>query len=103
MKWYKVWTSDLSAPVLLLKAESLKEAIRKAKEESPSYDQGEEYKSANKCRFFTKNKQTEWRQPLIGKPYPVTVTVDYCKPHNSSCTCKGVKADCDFYPEVRKK
>ena len=36
-KWYKVWTKDLSAPVLLIKAETLSEAIKQAKEESPAY------------------------------------------------------------------
>ena len=103
MKWFKVWTSDLSAPVMLIKAEDQREALKKAKEESRSYDRIEEYKPANKCRFFTKSKQTEWRQTLTGKHYPVTVTVDFCKPHQSACTCKGIKANCDFYPEVRNK
>lgn len=103
MKWYKVWTSDLSAPVMLIKAEDQREALKKAKEESRSYDQVQEYKEANKCKFFTKRKQTEWRHTMTGRQYPVEVVAAYCRPHNSPCRCNGERAKCDFYPEVRNK
>lgn len=103
MKWYKVWTSDLSAPVMLIKAEDQREALKKAKEESRSYDQVQEYKEANKCKFFTKRKQTEWRWTLTGRQYPIETTVAICRPLSAPCQCNGTKENCSIYPQMIKK
>ena len=104
MKWYKVYTSDLSAPVLLIKAASETEALRKAREESRSYDLIEEYKAANKCEYYRREKLVTQRTTPQGMRHVVKIEVTRClrsqlKP---PCTCKGIKEKCDFYPENRK-
>ena len=103
MKWFKVWTSDLSAPVLLIKAADAREAIRKAREDGAHYDQAKEYKPASRCPHHGKQEITTYRWSLTGKQYPVKKTVGYCMAtaDNRFCTCKGIKANCDFYPEYR--
>lgn len=105
MSWYKVWTSDLSAPVLLLKADNPQEALKKAKEESRSYDLIEEYKPANKCKFFRRDKIVQQRTTPQGMRHVVERTVDRCFAfrYTPPCTCKGIKANCDFYPENRNE
>lgn len=105
MKWFKAWTSDLSAPVLLLKAENETDALKKAKEESPNYDLIEEYKAANKCKYFRREKLQEQRTTPQGMRHVVERTVERCirSKYNPLCYCKGNKEKCDFYPEVRNK
>ena len=100
-KWYKVWTKDLSAPVLLIKAETLAEAIKQAKNENPAYTEGEEYKNANKCKYFRRGIAREPQQSLTGSTYYIqrTVTTCYATGLSVECKCKGNKDNCEFSPE----
>lgn len=102
-KWYKVWTRDMSAPVLLIKAETLSEAIKQAKGESPAYAVGEEYKHANKCKYFRRGAVREPRQSLAGSTYYIerTVTTCYATGLSVECKCKGNKDNCELYPKRR--
>ena len=106
MKWYKVYTSDLSAPVLLIKAATEAEALRKAREESRSYDLIEEYKAANKCEYFRREKIQTQRTTPQGMRHVIQKTVEYCKycfhERTVHCTCKGIREKC-IYPELRNK
>ncbi|MBE6630901.1 MAG: hypothetical protein E7624_08655 [Ruminococcaceae bacterium] len=103
MKWYKVWTSDLSAPIMLIKANTPHEALKKAREENRSYDLIEEYKQANKCEHFRRQKIVYQRTTPQGMRHVVERTVDRCFAfkYTPPCMCKGIKANCDFYPEKR--
>ena len=98
-KWYKIWTKDLSAPVLLIKAETLSEAIKKAKEENPAYAIGEEYKHANKCKYFRRGIAREPQQSLTGSTYYIqrTVTTCYATGRSIECKCKGDKDNCELH------
>ena len=104
MKWYKVWTSDLSAPIMLIRAESQPQALKKAREENRSYDQIEEYKAANKCDCYRKRTVRESRWTITGHQYTVEKVVGYCigTKEQEICRCKGIKEKCDFYPDYRK-
>ena len=57
MKWYKVWTHDMTEPVLIIKAESLDDAIAAAKRNDPAYTLGEEYKEANRCDHYHRRRK----------------------------------------------
>lgn len=99
MKWYKVWTHDMTEPVLIIKAGSLAEAIAAAKKESPSYVDGQEYKQANKCRYYRRQQFKERRESLTGRSYYVEITAGVCYRDPAQpcrCRCNGDETECDF-------
>ena len=102
-KWYKIWTCDFSAPVLLIKAETLRDAIATAKQESASYTCGEEYKQANKCEYYRKETRKEPQTTLTGRTYYTMVTTSFCYGVKGilQCRCGGSKEKCDFFSERR--
>lgn len=103
-KWFKVWTSDLSAPVLLIKAETLGDAIASAKRENPSYTLGEEYRQANRCEHYRKEYRREPCETLTGRTYYKTIMggVCYRAAGVPLCKCGGHKEKCDFFSERRQ-
>ena len=64
----------MNAPVLIIKAETLGDAIAKAKRENPSYACGEEYRQANRCEHYRKENRREPRETLTGKTYYIGIT-----------------------------
>ncbi len=96
MKYYKIWTHDMSGPILIVRAESLKEALTNARKDNPSYTQGEEYKEANKCPFFRRQKIKEPRRTQEGRPYIYEYTAELCigQRNNTRCDCKGDRSRC---------
>ena len=103
MKIYKVWTSDLSAPVLIIKAENLQEAVAQARQENPAYTHGEEYRQAGKCPYYRRQRQKERRTSWTGQTYYTEVTMNLCY-HDKSlslrCSCAGRKDKCQVYPKI---
>ena len=98
MKLYKVWTSDLSAPILLVKAENQAEAMRSARKENHRYDLIEECKAENKCPHFRKNVYTVQRDTPQGKRHVIDKIEYRCMGAKWAplCHCKGNKDKCDF-------
>ena len=102
MKYYKIWTADLSAPVLIIKAESLDKAIATAKYDNPTYTLGEEYKQANKCHCYRREQIKEKRTTLTGQTYYADITVGVC--YNTvnrpwRVKCSGQRDKCQLSPK----
>ena len=102
MKWYKVWTADFSAPILILKADSLAEAIATARHENAAYSLGEEYKQANKCEHYRRQQIKERRVTVTGRPYHIEVTIGVCYGKNQPkrCRCNGNPDNCTYNKEL---
>lgn len=98
MKYFKVYTADLSAPVLIVKAESLDDAIATAKRNDLAYTLGEEYKEANRCDRYRRQQIKEQRTTMTGRTYYVDFTVSVC--YGSSqprrCRCGGHRDKCEL-------
>ena len=104
MKWFKVWTNDMSAPVLIIKAETVGDAIAAARRENASYACGEEYRQANRCEHYRKENRREPRETLTGKTYYKMITCGVCYAITGAprCRCAGHKDQCDFFSERRQ-